>query len=169
VKAGTVVTGSSLDGSDEVVGTIYEDYAIGASSIKVLYGVIDIQSKYVNCQVGAHPEPNTVGCFASSGTISIEGAGSHSYTYDVLVDNNNERTLQGFSLQAEEKMYQCSYCPYVTYEKFYQYYGVHDYGNQWILAAFDGKETAFGLGNANFAGYTFDGKSGKYLVQCSLQ
>jgi hypothetical protein len=166
VKADTHVTGLSLDSTNEVAGRIYEDYSSGATIIKVQYHVIDVQSKYVNCQVGAHPEPNTVGCFAPSGSISIEGAGSHSYTYAPLVDNNNGRTLQGFSLQAQEKMYECANCPYVTYEKFYQYYGVHDYANQWILAAFDGKETPFALGNMDFSASTFDGKAGKYLFHC---
>jgi hypothetical protein len=167
LKADTSVTGLSLDGKTEVAGRLYEDYSVGTTTIKVQYQTIDVQAKYVGCQVGARPEPNTVGCFAASGSLTIEGAGTHTYTYDPLTDNNNERTLQGFSLQAQAKMHECAYCPYVTYEKFYQYYGVFDYANQWILAAFDGGATSFGNGNANFRSYDFAGRAGKYLISRS--
>jgi hypothetical protein len=164
LKADTEVTGMSADNSTEIAGRLYEDFAAGTTVIKVQYQTTDIQANYVGCQVGARPEPNTDGCFASSGSLTIDGEGSHTYTYDPLTNNDNERTLQGFSLQAQEKMHECANCPYATYEKFYQYYGVFDYANQWVLAAFDGAQTAFDNGNANFGSYSFDGRTGKNLV-----
>ena len=49
------------------------------------------------------------------------------------------RTLQGFSLNAQAKMYDgCPGCPYKHYEMFYNYYGSHTYANDWVLAALDG-------------------------------
>jgi hypothetical protein len=87
------------------------------------------------------------------------------YSYIPTQDNGNERTLQGFSAAAEDKMYRCEkYCPYDTYEKFYEYYGVFDYADAWINAAFSGTSTIFANGNANFGQYDFYGKIGKFAA-----
>jgi hypothetical protein len=86
------------------------------------------------------------------------------YTYIPSQDNGNERTLQGFSTAAEDKMYRCEYCPYDTYEKFFQYYGVFDYADAWVDAAFSGTSTTFSNGNADFTQYDFPGKTGKFAV-----
>ena len=74
------------------------------------------------------------------------------YEYDPLQENSNARTIQGFSLQAEEKMSE-----HPTYKKYLDYYGESDYGNQWILAAFDGSRTNFDNGNADFTLYGKEG------------
>jgi hypothetical protein len=158
VPAKTPVSGKTSNGV-EVVGTIYEDYPVGATSITVQYDTISIQANYVGCQVGASPTPNLQGCFAASGTLNIEGEGTFTYTYNPETDNNNERTLQGFSTEAKEKMHDCPNCPYTTYEKFYQYYGAFDYADQWVMAAFDGQTTSFANGNANFRLYGTEGKT----------
>jgi hypothetical protein len=120
VAKGTQVTGVNADGSD-VVGKTYEDYSAGATTIQIQYQTLDLQSQYVGCQVGANPNPNTKGCFADSGTLTIGGEGSVSYTYNPLSNNGNDRTIQGFSTEAEEKMFLCENCPYSTYQKFYDY------------------------------------------------
>jgi hypothetical protein len=120
IPEGTDVSGLSEDGT-EVMGKTYEAYAAGNSVIEIQYQTIDIQSNYVGCQVGANPSPNTDGCFAESGTLNIAGAGTVQYTYSPLTDNNNKRTIQGFSTEAEAKMYRCDNCPYTTYQKFYDY------------------------------------------------
>jgi hypothetical protein len=157
VPAGTSVSGTNEAGS-EISGKTYEDYPIGSTIIRIQYQTIAVQSNYVGCQVGGNPEPKTEGCFAASGSLTINGEGV-SYNYNPLTDNGNGRTLQGFSTEAQAKMHECTNCPYETYEKFYQYYGVFDYANQWVLAAFDGDSTSFANGNANFAAYDFEGRS----------
>jgi hypothetical protein len=58
-------------------------------------------------------------------------------------------------------MYDCATCPYSDYEKFVEYYGAFDYADQWVLAAFESKNTDFKRGNANFAQYGFTGRAGK--------
>lgn len=88
----------------------------------------------------------------ANGTLTVEGVGSMGYRYDPLEKNGNARTLQGFSLQAEDKM-----SSYSTYKKFKEYYGEFDYANKWVLAAFDGSRTNFENGDADFTLY---GKSG---------
>ncbi|KAG7372236.1 low iron-inducible periplasmic protein [Nitzschia inconspicua] len=157
VAEGDQITGLNVDGA-EVVGKAYADYSIGADVIEIQYRTLDLQSNYVGCQVGANPTPNTVGCFAPTGTLSINGEGSVSYTYNPLTDNGNKRTIQGFSTQAKERMYECTNCPYTTYKKFYDYYGTFDYANQWVLAAFSGTKTSFSNGNADFSLYGFTGR-----------
>ncbi|KAL3924319.1 MAG: hypothetical protein SGILL_001118 [Bacillariaceae sp.] len=158
VTKGSSVTGTTASGQ-QVLGKSSSDYPVGATSIDIQYNTIDIQSAYVGCQVGASPTPNTDGCFAPSGNLNIEGEGSFTYTYDPLTDNNNGRTIQGFSTQAKAKMHDCPNCPYVGYEKFYQYYGVFDYANQWVQAAFSGEPTNFANGNADFRQYEFTGRT----------
>jgi len=157
INADTPVTGKSVKGHD-LKGIVYEDYSAGTSVIQIQYDVNTIQSTYVGCQVGANPDPITDGCLVASGDLVIDGQ-SFNYTYDVLTDNVNGRTLQGFSLQAEEKMYKCENCPYKTYNKFYKYYGAYDYADKWIMAAFDGKATSFANGNADFSMYSEVGRA----------
>ncbi|KAG7346339.1 low iron-inducible periplasmic protein [Nitzschia inconspicua] len=158
IPAKTPVSGRSASGQ-EVVGTTLEDYPAGATTIEIQYNTISIQAQYVGCQVGGSPTPNLQGCFAASGTLNIEGEGTFTYTYTPESDNKNKRTLQGFSLQSKEKMYDCPNCPYATYAKFYTYYGAHDYADKWVMAAFDSQSTSFSNGNANFRQYGFEGRS----------
>lgn len=155
VLEGTAVSGRSSSTS-QVTGTVYEDYEVGATEIKIQYDVISIQATHVGCQVGGSAEPLTDGCFAASGRLQIGGL-THNYTYSVTENNIAGRTLQGFSTQAEEKMYKCENCPYVTYNKFYEYYGEFDYADQWVSAAFDARATNFARGNADFSMYTKTG------------
>jgi len=61
VSEGAVCVGTSANG-DEVRGTVMEEAAAGATTIKVQYGTSIVQDSYVNCQVGGSPEPNTEGC-----------------------------------------------------------------------------------------------------------
>jgi hypothetical protein len=95
---------------------------------------------------------------APTGQLAVGGQ-TLAYNYDVLANNGNERSLAGFSTDAEEKMYRCENCPYVTYNKFYQYYGEFDYAHQWVMAAFEGRSTPFGNGIADFSGYTEVGRA----------
>ena len=112
----------------------------------IRYQTNDSQKNYVNCQVGASLTPNTVACFAASGSVAIDGVSDASYTYDPITDDNiNKRSIQGFSTDAQKKMAECENCPYnKMYEKFYDYYGQYDYANQIaLLAALSGQKTNF--------------------------
>jgi hypothetical protein len=92
--------------------------------------------------------------------LEIGDLGEHTYSYVPLEKNFNARTLQEFSTGAQEKMYACDSCPYPTYLKFFNYYGVFDYANQWILAAFNKGATNFSNGNAVFSNYGMEGTTG---------
>jgi hypothetical protein len=98
--------------------------------------------------------------FVASGELSIEGEGIFKYSYLPLENNGNKRTLQGFSTSAKDKMATCANCPYVTYDKFYKYYGAYDYANEWVLAAFEGGATSFTNGDADFSDYGYAGRKG---------
>jgi len=160
VSKGTPIIGVSADGT-VVQGKAYEDNAAGATEILIQYKTTDSQKNYVGCQVGANPEPNIEGCFAPSGSMTVEldgGAATVTYTYTPLENNINKRSLAGFSTGAQKKMYECATCPYATYEKYYDYYGEYDYANQIVLAAFEGSKTNFKNFNNDFGLYGFDGR-----------
>jgi hypothetical protein len=157
INEGTEVSGTTQSGA-QVTGKVYAGVSSGQRSVQIQYDTISIQNEYVGCRVGANPEPMTTGCFGPSGSIII-GGNSYTYNYDALTATSNGRTLQGFSTDAEEKMYRCTHCPYNTYEKFYEYYGEFDYADKWVQAAFDGKATTFSNGNANFQLYDFEGRT----------
>ena len=104
--------------------------------------------------------------FASSQTFIIDGLSKPTtYTYKVLEDNINLRTLHGLSDQTRTKLYDCPSstlnCRSKDYSKFYDYYGSFDYANQWVQAAVEGKRTTFQNGNADFAGYDEAPRAGK--------
>eukprot|EP00934_Nitzschia_sp_Nitz4_P002782 Nitzschia sp. Nitz4//scaffold339_size21316//7559//9244//NITZ4_008615-RA/size21316-processed-gene-0.21-mRNA-1//-1//CDS//3329548354//2772//frame0 len=150
---GTAVTGDAPALGLTADGILYEDYAAGATQIQIIYSVRTVQSNYVGCTVGALPIPVTDYCFAESGTLTI-GDDSYTYSYDILTDNTNTRTLQDLSANAKSEM-----AGYDVFSKFYQYYGEYDYANQFVMAAFDGEETDFSNGNADFKSYGTDGKT----------
>jgi len=153
---GTEISGTDTTGQ-MVNGKAYSTYETGITNIIVQYKTLATQDTYVNCQVGKLTTPNTSGCFQESGNLSINGS-EYSYNYDVSTDNNNGRTIQGFSTQGEDKMHTCANCPYAEYDKYYKYYGEFDYANQWVLAAFEGSSTDFKNGNADFGSYNFVGR-----------
>lgn len=165
VEKGTQILGKNAAGN-EIVGKAYEDNAAGATSIMVQYQTSDDQKNYVGCQVGALVTTNTNGCFAASGTFSINGVGDVGYSYDVNTGNVNKRTIAGFSTSAQSKMYECKNCPYQLYEKFYDYYGAYDYANQIVLAAFGGQKTNFKNFNNDFGLYSTEGR-GQIIKKCS--
>jgi hypothetical protein len=159
IKKGDSIMGRNSEGN-EVSGTAYQDYGANDQTIKVQYYTTDLQATYVECQVGGMtPETtNMKGCLAEEGTLTI-GGNEHSYTYKPATDNNNGRTMSGFSTGAGEKMRtNCKGCPYPDFEYFYNYYGTDDYADQWVNAAFDGTSTQFRNGNADFSRYSLDGK-----------
>lgn len=57
--------------------------------------------------------------FAATGELNMGALGNFAYSYDIMKDNKNGRTLQGFSTGAKEKMNDCAACPYPTYAKFF--------------------------------------------------
>ncbi len=76
---------------------------------------------------------------------------TYNYTYDVNKDNVNGRTIMGFSTNALDEMWNCTTCPYETFNKYVNYYGMPDYGHRLILAALDGARTKFQNGNLDFS------------------
>lgn len=157
VPKGTPIEGVNAEGV-AVLGKAYEDNAAGATSIIIQYKTSDSQKNYVGCQVGANPNPNTDGCFAPSGSMTVDESVEVTYSYDPLSDNGAKRNIAGFSTAAQKKMYECTNCPYKVYEDFYNYYGEYDYAHQIISAAFNGESTNFKNFNNDFGLYGFDGR-----------
>lgn len=108
-------------------------------------------------------------------------ADSVPYAYTVLTDNNNERTLQGFSQDANSRMrpggnpqepYFTTFQPFfTTFQPFFDYYGTFDYADQIVTAGFEGGNTNLVNGNVNLqsAGVGFDARDGKKWMLWRLQ
>lgn len=160
LQKGDSVMGRNTQGN-EVAGKAYGDYDAGVSVIKVQYTTTDIQESYVECQVGGMTSDshNTKGCLVGpTGDLKV-GNKDYSYTYEVATDNNNGRTISGFSTGARDKMrIGCKGCPYTDFQYFYDYYGKDNYADEWVSAAFEGRQTDFTRGNADFSRYGLDGK-----------
>ena len=91
LRKGDEIIGKNAKGNS-VGGKAYKDFDSGESLIKVQYTTTDIQENYVQCQVGALVEPNTRGCFAQDGDLTI-GSNDYAYTYIPGRDNKNGRTM----------------------------------------------------------------------------
>ena len=91
LRKGDEIIGKNAKGNS-VGGKAYKDFDSGESLIKVQYTTTDIQENYVQCQVGALVEPNTRGCFAQDGDLTI-GGNQYPYTYIPGRDNRNGRTM----------------------------------------------------------------------------
>ena len=176
VKKGVDVIGfSGNTGGDNVVirevrGSVYEDTASTSLTLKMKYETSTIQSRYLDCQVGGNPDPNIDGCFAEESELLIEGFTSPvNYTYDVYKQNTNYRTIKQFSTDAKKLMYDpltppipgiVDTRPYPTFNKFYEYYKVYAYADNWISSAFKKVPTKFEHGNADFTAYDDLGRLG---------
>merc|ERR1719446_2028445 len=85
--------------------------------------------------------------------LSTSSWGTAKTAYQATQPGSTDRSIAGFSTGAQAKMYDgCPGCPYKHYSMFYDYYGVHDYADKWVLAALDGASTGFpnARGNADF-------------------
>jgi len=115
------------------------------------------------CQVGGNPHPIYDGCLASVGAIRIDDnrlPEMLTYTYDETKGNTNARTIQKLSKEAQARMYDCENCPYSMFDKFHEYYGMSEYGDEWITAAFEQRPTAFPRSENN--NRLFSAESGRF-------
>jgi hypothetical protein len=104
----------------------------------------------------------TAAGFTAEGSISLD-AGTVSYTYTPASENLNKRTIEGFSIDAKEKMRSCVDCDYYDdFQKFVDYYGTEFYGDEWITAALTGTKTSFTNGDGDFTTYSLEGRAGEY-------
>jgi hypothetical protein len=64
IPSGTEVIGAGAqEGFYSLVkGAFYKKAKAGESVVLIKYDVNEVQENYVNCQVGANPNPNTAGC-----------------------------------------------------------------------------------------------------------
>lgn len=102
----------TTEGEQKVYGKVYKSSTSPAGYIWLQYETSDSQSGYVNCQVGGltGTSQNTEGCFKASGTIKlVDTSVDYAYSYDPTTENDNGRTIQGFSTAVETKM--ISGCP----------------------------------------------------------
>jgi hypothetical protein len=163
ITKGTVITGQNA-ASQTVTGTALEDALATATTLKMLYDVGLTQATHSTCKVGGLVTTMTTGCLKDSGTVTVNSV-VLSYTYVTTQNNDNGRTIQGFSTSADTKMRvngAGSY--YVDFQKAVSYYGTFDYGDKLISGAFDGASVTLNGKVFNFASYGFNGRDRKYCV-----
>jgi len=155
-------TGIDTLGND-VIGKVYKASSTPPGQLWLQYKTSDIQSTYVGCRVGALAktgDAQTDGCFAETGTVS-DGTNTYQYTYNIENDNDNGRTIKGFSTAVQGKMIEgCPGCPYRDAAYFKNYYGDSNYADKWVTAALTGGQTSFasGRGDADFSKYGLEGR-----------
>jgi len=86
-------------------------------------------------------------CFAKNGAIVLQGYGGVDYTYDPSTDNYYSSSLKWYAEEEGLRMYYCethgNCASYQQYERYFKFYGVLDYGNEWIESAFLNQKTHF--------------------------
>ncbi len=92
-------------------------------------------------------EGNIEDCFAKKGGIVLQGYGGLDYTYDPSTDNYFSSSLKWYTREEGNRMYYCEHhgtCgSYQEYDRYFKFYGVIDYGNEWLESAFSNKKTNF--------------------------
>lgn len=158
IQEGTKVAGYNSKG-DKVNGVVMMDAVKGDSTILVQYIFPPEQKIHLNCYVGGIPQAVVEGCFQNAGNLSIGQLSGFEYTYNVLEDTRNGITLQGLSTNADADMSDSDGRFFKMMRRFNKYYGVPDYANKWVAAAFRNEATNFPNGNARFTGYDGEGTS----------
>jgi len=150
----TEFSGSDIEGN-LLKGKAVEETPIGSTTLKLLY-------EPGKCMIGALDDDQRkfTGCITFIGSV-FDGINTLTYrTPGGYNDNTNKRTLQGFSTAVREKMIECDACPEINAQEFLDYYGVPDWGDQWIQAANAGTSTldVFDNGGADFSQYEYVGQ-----------
>lgn len=172
IDKGTLVKGRS-GGIYEVSGTLLNDLQLGALYADVKYSVTysPVTSSWNHqCVTGSTTDPPvTTFCFASDGAITI-GSKRLEYEYDPSKDNFNAVTFKSLSTRAKNEMYLCdpntnsdnaeALCPYLDYEKFFDYYRRYQYAHEWTEHSINATVatnlptvTIYENGNADFHDY----------------
>jgi hypothetical protein len=160
------VTGGLDTTGKPVVGKALEDAAAASTMLKVQYSTSEVQASWSDCRVGGLPDPVIDGCFDTSGSITVDGE-TYAYTYTIETNNYNDRTLQGFSSEADEKMRVNGVAEgpyYYTFQKFVDFYGIYDYADAFVSAALAGTSVTLNDKIFDFSSYGFAGRAGTCLL-----
>lgn len=105
--------------------------------------------------------------FQSTGTVQIEGVAEPlGYSYVVETDNLNRITLASLSRNAESVLLDCHYCPYAPFTSYHAYYGIANYGDIFVQAAFQGTQTnVYNRGKADFRNMPLPARASKSHTQ----
>lgn len=168
---GTSTTGQALEGR-LAVDTIWEvgdDYV----TLQVEYDKEKNTAQQQSyCQVGGLDYTDsavTEGCFIEAGFVQVihldrdAPVYTYAYEYDIGHDNRNGLTIQSCSTENDngnDEFLLLQTRP--TFGKYFTYYGLEDYGNHLIMAAFHGHSTNFTNGNIDFRQENRPSRSGTY-------
>jgi len=162
------VTADSIDGR-VMSSAIVEDVPAGGTTVKLrYYGTGNFDAPHL-CIVGGLPrnERITDGCYNATGTMKFDtGFGAptvtFAYEYDVLKNNTNKRSIQGFSSNADTLMRVGGIDGnpfYDSFQPFVDYYGRADYADHIIQSAIVNNDTDLLNGNFNMKTAGYDQKA----------
>lgn len=162
VPVGTLFVGTAVNGN-VVTGEAIKDYAQGDITIRVEYAVSDVQESYVGCRVGGSPYPVTAGCLVGQGNVTVDGKPDPLvYTYHLNINNDNGRTIKGFTSKAGLRFHpndNTNIDFYHDMQMAVNYYGHADFADKIIEAAFDGTAAEFEKGTLDFSVYDKIGRT----------
>jgi len=161
----SLAKGTSLDIAGTYNGKAYKTYAATSTVIGFQYDITEIYADNVDCKIGGlYGEARVeTGCIeGGTGTISIAGGREIDYMDYVIDNNENERTIQGFSTSANEKFRpnkDLNEDFFSFYKPVVEYYGQADFSDQIVTAGLEGTNTDLTNGNVNLVGYDFSGRA----------
>jgi hypothetical protein len=167
VAQGTLLKGVTRGKRETILGKALVSTPAKSTHLWFQYEVT-IRRDSPSCFVGGLPpdQQDVTGCLLDTDHLQIDNQEPVLYIYNYLQGNHNAQSLASFSTTIKTLMHDCRYCPYDTYEKFYQYYGEYDYAHQMLSAAFSKESTSFKMGNANFSLANDIGQAGKSNLKC---
>ena len=145
----TELSGTTKSGKPTTVTVIGGPYKEGDSPIKVEHR----QSNPV-CRRTGLPNPNDSACLVEDGILTQAGhAKTISYKYSTEGGIHSDHTLRNLSVNAKSKfkVHGNNHVPYYKdFQKYVDYFGVPDFGDKIVTAAFEGTVAEFPKQNLKF-------------------
>jgi hypothetical protein len=108
--------------------------------------------------------PSLSSGFAPGGAIKINNGANIAYTYVVLTDNLNSRTLQSLSTTSAAQQTNGTGKYYSYYQKYVDYYGDTSYSDRIALAAFESRSITLKNSLFDFTGYPISARDRTCIV-----
>ena len=139
-RAGTQTIAKTASGA-VIAGKLLSAYSANADTLRFQYPVTCETTAM--CQEGGLNQNYVTDALVTNGCISTDHPitiGGVDYAITNVYNGQAGRTIQGFSTSAKVKQYDMGH---TTYLKYYNYYGMFTYADEWVTAALEGRNTAF--------------------------
>uniref|UniRef100_A0A6U2WPC8 Uncharacterized protein n=1 Tax=Entomoneis paludosa TaxID=265537 RepID=A0A6U2WPC8_9STRA len=142
VEEGSILQGTGINGKPTTVKVERSSFAKGDTHLRVIF-----ESQNPVCRRPGIPNSDTGGCLEETGTLSLEGKPETiSYSYSTANDIKSDHTIRNFSINAKSKFKAHGSTHgafFKDFQKYVDYFGVPDFGDKIISAAFDKSSVSF--------------------------